>query len=224
MIRAALLALTALSAPAWADPVVVELYTSQGCSSCPPADALLARLAEEEDIIALALHVDYWDYIGWKDEFADPAYTKRQKAYAHGRGERMIYTPQMIVAGTESVVGTRPNDVLRAIRAKEMDGPDLMASVTGDTIRIEAPAAELSEPLTVHLVRVHDGMSVAIHAGENAGHTIDYSHIVTGWEVLGTWDGTAPLSVEAPIDGEGARVVLLQEAGPGAIHAAVRVE
>ena len=97
----------------WAQtsPVVVELFTSQGCSSCPPADAMLHKLAERDDVIALALHVDYWDYIGWKDEFAVPAYTKRQRGYARTNGRRMIYTPQMVINGQDDVIGAKPMDV-----------------------------------------------------------------------------------------------------------------
>src|SRR6056297_1329329 len=95
-------ALASFTAPALADdPVVVELFTSQGCSSCPPADAMLGELAERDDVIPLALHVDYWDYIGWADIFADPAYTRRQKGYAHATGQRMVYTPQMVIDGQD---------------------------------------------------------------------------------------------------------------------------
>ena len=85
-------------------PVVVELFSSQGCSSCPPADEYLVELAQKRDIIALGWHVDYWDYIGWEDVFAHPAFTERQKAYARALNERMIYTPQFIVNGVESSV------------------------------------------------------------------------------------------------------------------------
>ena len=99
-------------------PVVVELYTSQGCSSCPPADAFLAReLANRDDVIALALHVDYWDYIGWKDDFADPQHTDRQRDYARAAGQRTIYTPQMIIAGKDHVIGSHPAEVKKLIRA-----------------------------------------------------------------------------------------------------------
>jgi len=87
---------------AQAEPlVVVELFTSQGCSSCPPADALMIELVQRKDVIGLALHVDYWDYIGWKDEYGDPSFTRRQKGYAHRAGRKMVYTPQMIVNGQE---------------------------------------------------------------------------------------------------------------------------
>src|SRR6056297_2439763 len=103
------------AAMATSGPVVVELFTSQGCSSCPPADALLHDLAERGDVLALSLHVDYWDYIGWKDQFAQPAFTLRQKAYAVSGDRKMIYTPQMIVAGHVDVVGHKAMKVVRAI-------------------------------------------------------------------------------------------------------------
>ena len=99
-------------------PVVVELFTSQGCSSCPPADALLHELSKRDDVIPLALHVDYWDYIGWKDSFAQPAFTARQRGYAQASGRRAIYTPQMIIGGQFDVVGNRPMDVAAIIRCQ----------------------------------------------------------------------------------------------------------
>ena len=102
-------------ARAQGSPVVVELFTSQGCSSCPPADALLRKLAEEEDVIALALHVDYWDYLGWKDSFATPKFTARQRAYAKKARSRSIYTPQMVVQGEDRVVGNDAEMVLARI-------------------------------------------------------------------------------------------------------------
>ena len=105
---ALILSMTVSTARAAEPVVVVELYTSQGCSSCPPADKLLAELASRKDVLPLALHVDYWDYIGWADVFADPAYTKRQRAYARVAGSRSIYTPQMIVGGKDHVIGFKP--------------------------------------------------------------------------------------------------------------------
>jgi hypothetical protein len=104
-------------------PVVVELFTSQGCSSCPPADALLAELAERDDVLPLALHVDYWDYIGWADTFASPAFTERQKLYARAAGHRTIYTPQMVIGGVDQVVGFQPMEVADLIEAHRAKPP-----------------------------------------------------------------------------------------------------
>ena len=98
-------------------PAVVELYTSQGCSSCPPADELLAELAERDDVIALSLHVDYWDYLGWRDIHARHEFTKRQAAYRDAQGARSVYTPQMVIQGTEQVVGSRRGEVSAALEA-----------------------------------------------------------------------------------------------------------
>ena len=113
----AIVASVLLVAPAWAEnaPVVVELYTSQGCSSCPPADVLFHEIADRDDVIALALHVDYWDYIGWKDEFAHPSHADRQRAYATVAGRRSIYTPEMIVNGETDIVGAKPMQLSEAI-------------------------------------------------------------------------------------------------------------
>ena len=98
-------------------PMVVELFTSEGCSSCPPADALIEELAERQYVLPLSFHVDYWDYIGWKDKFADPVFTNRQRAYAEAQGSSMVYTPQMIVAGAIDVVGSDRKAVDKALKA-----------------------------------------------------------------------------------------------------------
>ena len=233
MIRLAAAALIALAPAAsaredgGAGPVVVELFTSQGCSACPTADRLLAELAEREDVLALALHVDYWDYIGWEDAFADPAHTARQKAYAHAAGERMIYTPQMVVQGEHRVVGTRVRDLRAALGEEEGQetGVALDASRHGDAVRVEArAAAPFDPPVVVQLVRYDPHRSVAITRGENAGHTLDYANIVTSWERVGTWDGRAPLSLDLDAKGDDHAAVLLQEPGPGVVLAAARAD
>jgi len=209
------------------DPVVVELYTSQGCSSCPPADAYLAMLATDPRVIALALHVDYWDYIGWADSFADPRFTERQKAYAFATGSRTIYTPQMIVAGAERVEGLQPERVadLIADHLASLHPVTLTLRRSGDRVQITAWAdPPLTRPVRVQLVRYRPVETVAIEHGENQGQTMTYHNIVTSWQVLAMWPGTAPLALEAPVPGDQPVVVIVQEIGPAAILAAARLE
>jgi len=208
------------------NPVVLELYTSQGCSSCPPADAALRELAARDDVIALALHVDYWDYLGWTDEFADPAFTKRQKAYARAAGKNMVYTPQMVIAGVDHVIGNKPGEVAELIRKHraEDSGIALTISRQSGKVTIRGQASAPSEkPMLVQLVRYHDGQTVAIKRGENAGRKIAYSNIVTRWQVLERWDGRWPLSISADAPGDEAVVVIVQSAGHGPVLAAARL-
>ena len=228
--RSVLLAITmmfmALGTAGRADgPVVVELFTSQGCSSCPPADALLARLAERPDIIPLALHVDYWDYIGWKDNFASPAFTKRQKGYAHARGARTIYTPQMVVGGRSAVGGHKPMDLAEEIIEALGMPPtvDLDVAREGESIDVRVRAVRpLAAEVLLHLVRYDPSETVSIGRGENAGHTFTYRNIVTDWETMATWNGREPLAIRHPVPGSEPAVVLVQEANYGPILAAAR--
>ena len=200
-------------------PVVVELFTSQGCSSCPPADALLAELAGAEGVIALALHVDYWDYLGWTDSFAEPRYTERQRAYAKAAKSRTIFTPQMVVQGAERLKGhdaTRIREKIAAHRMREVPVA-LALEPDGDglAVRIEAREEGLG-PADVHLVRFVPEETVAIEAGENAGQTVTYSNIVTDWETIAHWDGATPLElfVEEASDGPLAVIVQQKKMGP----------
>ncbi len=218
----------AASGPALAEdhPVVVELYTSQGCSSCPPADEFLGTLAPRDDVIALALHVDYWDYIGWKDEFASPHYTARQKAYAMAAGRRSVYTPQVIVGGQQHVVGNHPKDVTDLIEkhAKKTQGITLKLERKGGLLEIRATAAQpFPEPLLVQLVRYNPSARVEIRKGENAGRTMNYSNIVTEWKIVGEWDTRAPLKAGGPITGDAPVVVIVQRKGPGEVLGAARL-
>ncbi len=206
--------------------VVVELFTSQGCSACPPADELLSVLAKRSDVLPLALHVDYWDYIGWADTFARPENTARQKKYAHLAGTRTIYTPQMVVDGQQQIVGTRPLEVAEAVMQHLQISPGVMLTArrAGDTVEISAPPpAHLLGDLMVQLVRYIPEKVVAIERGENAGKTLTYSNIVTDWKVISTWSGEAPLHVVAPVTGEDAAAVILQQPNTGRIVAAKRV-
>lgn len=207
-------------------PVVVELYTSQGCSSCPAADEILAGLAARDDVIALALHVDYWDYIGWADTFARPEFTLRQKAYARAVGAHTIYTPQMIVGGSDQLVGARPGELIEAI-ARQQHGSaevtiDLQREAGGLRIHADAVAA-LPDGSVVQLVRYRPEQRVSIKHGENAGRTIEYRNIVTDWQVLGDWNGAAPLDTTVPLAGDDQAVVIVQEPGPGRVLAAARL-
>ncbi|SDK97274.1 DUF1223 domain-containing protein [Aliiruegeria lutimaris] len=210
---------------AGSSPVVVELFTSQGCSSCPPADALLAHLAERSDILPLALHVDYWDYIGWADSFARPEHTKRQKSYARVVGSHTIYTPQMVVGGVTHIVGAKPMELAEAVmelmpRASEIK---LSAERRGDIVHLSAPALTESGDYAVQLVRFLPKSKVAIERGENAGKTIVYSNIVTDWETLGKWSGDEPLALELPVAGPEEGAVIVQERGYGPILGALRL-
>lgn len=215
-----------LSLPSTADsPVVVELYTSQGCSSCPPADALFHEISDREDVIALSLHVDYWDYIGWKDEFADPAHAKRQRAYARGAGRRSIYTPEMIVNGTTDIVGTRPMQLADAI-AKHAQAPavmDLGLVRNGDELVVSSDPVTAEGPFVVHMMRYAPSREARITRGENAGRTLTYANVVEGWKVLGQWDGRTPLSISADVEGDMPVVVLVQNMERGTIIGANRL-
>jgi hypothetical protein len=227
-LTAAVLALwMTAGAPVFAQssPVVVELFTSQGCSSCPPADAMLHKLAERDDVIALALHVDYWDYIGWKDIFADPNYTKRQKGYAHANGRKMIYTPQMIINGQEDVVGTKPMDVSNLIHAhsKVPSKVDLKIQRSGSKVVISATALADVGPMAVQVVRYTPQSDVEITRGENRGHTLSYVNITHDWNKVADWDGSSPLQIRADAKGDDPIVVLIQSEGFGPILAAAIV-
>ena len=206
--------------------IVVELYTSQGCSSCPAADEYFAELVEQSGVIPLALHVDYWDYIGWKDTFGDQKFSERQRAYARASGRKMVFTPQVIVSGGESVEGNRPADVEAAINRSSATRPGVTLELkrVGDKVLIRASAhPALSANTKVQLVRFREQATVAIVGGENAGRSITYHNIVTSWTVLGDWSGTEPLELSAGVAGADGVVVIIQTAGPSEIVAAAEL-
>lgn len=216
----------ATMATAQTQPVVVELYTSQGCSSCPPADEFLAQLANRDDVIALSMHVDYWDYIGWKDIFASPKLTARQHAYARAAGKRMVYTPQMVVAGLDLVAGTKPNEVNRRIKAHRAAPALVDVSVERNGNRIQIKTTPLTKGLgnvVIQMVRFKDGQSVNVKRGENAGRNLKYRNVVTDFDVLRTWNAKAPLTFSVDMSGLDKCVIIVQQAGHGAVLAAVRV-
>ncbi|GFE52343.1 hypothetical protein So717_40960 [Roseobacter cerasinus] len=222
-------ALWMMAAPGLAEdsPVVIELFTSQGCSSCPPADELLHNLAERDDVIALALHVDYWDYIGWKDEFADPRNAERQRAYATVAGRRSIYTPEMIVNGLTDIVGARPMEVAKAIADHQRMAPAVSLQLTrsGDQIQISAKMLKtVGEPMVIHMLRYTPEREARITRGENAGRTITYANVTEDWTVLGEWSGRAPLALAAKAEGDHPVVVLVQASDMGPILAAAQLK
>lgn len=213
---------------------VIELFTSQGCSSCPPADKLVGKLARRDDVIALTFPVDYWDYLGWKDTLASPANSARQRAYARARGDGQVYTPQIVVDGKLHVVGSHASAVKKAIaRSVEQDtaAVSLTMHTEGDTIVITAgaaPAGMRVKPATIWLALVKKSESVVITRGENRGSTITYHRVVRDMTPVGHWTGekvTVKLPM-TPLQSAGADgcTVLLQQDGAGPILAAVEMK
>ncbi|MFT3689027.1 DUF1223 domain-containing protein [Paenirhodobacter sp.] len=199
-------------------PVVVEMFTSQGCSSCPPADEMFNRFAQRPDVIALALHVDYWDYLGWEDPFAQPAFTGRQKAYARAAGSRSIFTPQIIVEGAVSLVGG-DEAALDALVAQQKALPAAVSlTVSGGkgqyAIELHADPP-LPRGAVVQIVRYMPQARVEILRGENAGLVVDYSNVVTAWHAVADWDGVTPTRFNTRIDGDEPAVVIIQGTLPG---------
>ena len=208
------------------DAVVVELFTSQGCSSCPPADEILSELAARRDVFALAYHVDYWDYLGWTDEFGSPEHTRRQKAYARSKGERSVYTPQMIVGGTDHIVGSKPMKIASAIQrhAETPDAVSVIAKRRGDRVDVVARAKSVFEaPALVRVITYIPQATTEIRRGENAGRTITYVNIVSGWRDVGTWTGAGEFSGSAEVPSGVPCVVIVQVRGTGPIVGAARL-
>jgi hypothetical protein len=207
--------------------VVVELFTSQGCSSCPPADDFVAMLASDPRILPLSLHVDYWDYIGWQDSFANPKFTARQKAYAKAIGSRTIYTPQFIIDGEDRIEGYSPEETAMRLARHLAEGARVTLTVTreGDRLVIRAEAdPPLTHAVRVQIVRYVPEETVTIERGENAGKTITYRNVVTSWDHVGDWSGREPYETSAAAPGDMPAVVILQDEGPAAILAAARAD
>jgi len=175
---------------------VIELFTSQGCSSCPPADKLAGELARDPSLIVLSLPVDYWDYLGWKDTLALPGHTNRQRAYSKARGDREVYTPQVVVNGVKHVLGSDKTAIENAV-AQTRNEPGTLSlpvslSIAGDQISVTVPAAKNGAAKgEVWLCPITRNADVAIGRGENSGHTITYHNVVRRWVKLGEWVGAA---------------------------------
>ena len=173
-------------------PTVVELFTSQGCSSCPPADELLGEIGQRPDVLALSLPVDYWDYIGWKDTYASAANTQRQRDYSHSLHHRSIYTPEMIVDGLYDVVGSDRNQVdntLTTAKARRITHVPVDVEISPDTVTVLIGEGKAERPATIWLVRYDPKHTVAIRSGENTGRHITYHNVVRTMSSIGTWKG-----------------------------------
>jgi len=183
---------------------VVELFTSQGCSSCPPADALLRELSKRPDIIALSIHVNYWDYIGWKDPFASDETTARQHLYAAALHQRYVYTPEMVIDGAHDVTGSLEADVKTLIdEAAKRDRPRLAvaAKMSGKKIVVDLPAGDAKEKATVWLLTIDREHVTHVERGENTGRTLTDANVVRDVKKLGEWNGK-PLQLTADMGDE----------------------
>lgn len=225
--------------PIGSPPVVVELFTSQGCSSCPPADALIGAMSDEPGVLTLSWHVDYWDYLGWADVFARPEHTARQEAYADAAGERGVYTPQIIIDGQDTLLSLHRAALMAMIDEHAARPPAIMVTAAADgevhvidlTPRVAVPGG-----VEIALVRYLPHRSVQVKAGENRGRTIDYRNIVVDSELLARWPAREPLRLTVrpgndpneayPADTLHAILVQQALAGgePGPILAAVRLD
>jgi len=209
-----------------AGPVVVELFTSQGCSSCPPADAYLGELARRADVVALSFHVDYWDYIGWPDPFASRETTDRQRDYGHALGQRFIYTPEMVVDGR--VHSSSLAEIARHI--KEAGNRPKLAiefASNGGKHSVRIPAADYDGKATVWLVFYDASHETAVPRGENRGRTVRNYNVVRSIEPVGTWTGQA---AEIPLNTSAARkagrngcAVIVQDGTNGPVLGAAKM-
>lgn len=204
-------------------PVVVELFTSQGCSSCPPADRMLGELADDPNVIALAYHVDYWDYLGWKDTFASKSNTMRQHSYLGHTNREWIkqrlhgkFTPEIVVQGTDSLVGHSKKTIFARIKAQsaipdsasvdmKMDGNDLIVRLSS--------SGQIASDLRVLLVNYTPKEKVIIARGENSGKSLTYSHIVNSFSEVAKWTGSE--SLDLTLTGVRLPAVILVQAGNG---------
>jgi hypothetical protein len=215
-------AIVAVIRPAHADPrAVVELFTSQGCSSCPPADKIIGELAKDPNVIAMSMPIDYWDYLGWKDTLADSRFSARQKAYSHVRGDRDVYTPQVVVNGSAHVIGSDRAGIEGAIKDTEKADGVMSVPVTmtlsGKQINVSVAASMV--PSTAHgevwICSISRSVPISIARGENRGHEITYHNVVRNLLKVGDWNGasgswTVPLE-NISREGVDAAVVYVQD-------------
>lgn len=209
-------------------PVLLELFTSQGCSSCPPADALFDELRDKPGVITLSFSVDYWNYLGWHDTLSSPENSDRQRDYALSRGDGKVYTPQLVVDGIKHVNGANEAAIEMAIRTAERRLKDVKVTMSmraeGDSLLVDiggAPATSDMRQATVWLAVAKDEETVEITRGENRGETITYTHPVRELMPVGMWKGE-PTTLRLPLKdlhaiGGDCLVSMLQVEGAGPI-------
>lgn len=208
---------------------VVELFTSQGCSSCPPADRLLTRMATDPSIVALSFPINYWDFIGWKDTLASPEFTARQEAYAAALGERRVYTPEAVIDGLVDAVGSDRAAIDRAIGSAKRDKGALSVPVQlrehAGVLQIDIGAGS-ETAAGVYVLRVAKSRTVVIERGENSGRSVTYTNVVRAIHKVGEWSGKPESLKLTELKGDDeAYVVLVQQGSqddPGAILAAAK--
>ena len=204
---------------AQAQPVVVELFTSQGCSSCPPANANLATISNRSDVLALSFGVTYWDYLGWKDTFAKPEFTARQVGYERGLGHGGPFTPQIVINGSVDTVGNELGEVQRLVAASELSGPQI--AIADDKVSIGN--ANVATNADVWLVRYEPRtINVSVARGENEGVTLPHKNVVRSLTRLGGWSGRAEMFQIPPAQDGLAIAVLVQKPNGGPILAAYK--
>ena len=210
-------------------PVIVELFTSQGCSSCPPADAYLKTLKDQPGVVALSYHVDYWDYLGWRDTLGNAEFSQRQYDYAKSRGDKNVYTPQTIIKGGKHFVGSQRAQVSSGIDAArgetETDWVDMEMTHTKTEVSIIIPEGNPKLEATLWLMAFTPHVSTEIKKGENAGSTVDYFNVVRKMVPAGMWHGetTKILLPKGSVVPESCKgwVALLQEGTVGRVIGAV---
>ncbi len=215
---AGLLIATVAVAQAGEPRALLELFTSQGCSSCPAADKLLGELSADPSVVALSVPIDYWDYLGWKDTLANPAHSARQRAYAHLRGDRQVYTPQIVVNGAAHALGSDHAAIEHAIALTDQK-PGVMSlpvlvSMGGSGLNVHVDAAKTDHAAgEVWMCPLMKAVQVSIERGENHGRAITYHNVVRNWVKLGDWTGTqmnwnVPISEIESSDADAAAVMV----------------
>ena len=214
-------ATTAAEKASASNPIVVELYQSQGCSSCPPANAALNAIADRPDVIALSFAVTYWDRLGWKDIFGDKAYTQRQYDYASSLGNANVYTPQVVINGKRELTGIRRGELASAVSAaKPLSGGPAISADQG-VVKIGKGSGDAKIWLVRYDPRIQN---VAVRSGENSGRTLPHKNVVRSLDRLGEWDGTV-ITYRLPRSANAIwkSVILVQSKKSGAIIAAKRL-